>query len=552
MYLIRVIPIRRKIPGGELSYLSKDMISVGTILEVPIKKSLEYAVVIAVDSVDNEKSYIKSLPWKLVSIENNASNIILQTEIINGLKEFSIYSMAPLDVLVRACLSEEVKKKVITKDSDTLCIVSSLIKEKKVSTSEYHTATFHTFLSFFTTNSKKLSHIILEDPEGLSKYGLLYLGFDPTACIVLLAQKLKISLTFSVYHGRLRYREWHIPEIKKTGPNTPNIRILSREDEPHTEKQFPVSKVIEEYVVKRFEENKRILIVGSAKSFAPKTLCGDCNTYHSCSVCMKPLRLVKNGQIYARKYGIAGEYLFVCTECNRGETALVKCRTCDSWNLLPVGYGIERIMEYIQKSIPKDRHDLIYDFSSSVSIKKLKTWQESGGIIIGSLPILNTIESCDVCIVPSLGALLYDPFFESGEEARDILTYGAKCDIGMIVSVLKHNEQDFLETPNAVWEETELSSRIELHYPPYARHMVATLDILASKSERIQYAIKKILNQYAIPSTITMNRAVNGQVTIQASFPLTEWSLVSENYELPRELTTALGPFFKYMQVEVY
>ena len=67
MYLINVIPLHRKIPDISLSYISKDNIKLGTIIDAPIKKSLEQSLVISIQNVKDEKSYIKSLPWKLIS-----------------------------------------------------------------------------------------------------------------------------------------------------------------------------------------------------------------------------------------------------------------------------------------------------------------------------------------------------------------------------------------------------------------------------------------------------------------------------------------------------
>ncbi len=556
MYVITVIPTKRKIPDGELSYISSDQLSIGTIIDAPIKKSIEKSLVVSVKNVQDEKSYIKSLPWKLLKIEKSTNNIILKKEVVNAINDFCYYSLVSRDIIIRACLKEiKFKKTKINEESKTLIITSGNKKLEKQSDTA-NVATFATFLEFFKDEKSKITHIIVDDPENLSNYGNIYLGFDPVAFIVILCNILKIKISFQSYNTRLRYNEWNIDQIKKPILNTnTDLRIISREDEPHNEKQFPISLPVQEVILKNLNPpagGKRILIITPTKNFSPKTICGDCSQIHSCPNCNNALKLVKNNRNYAKNYGISGNYIFICLNCKTGYTALAKCTNCDSWNLTPLGYGIERIIENVQNIIPNKYKDNIYDFSTYIKQKDIKNWQTNGGIIIGPLNTINEINECDICIVPSLGALLYNEFFESVERARDIIHYANNCTHGMIVSVMQNNEKEFLSQSDTDWQKNELINRKDLHYPPYSRHVIFNLDPYASKVEKIQKDIIKILGQHSIPETISIEKSILGQIKIHASFPTNNWSINKKDYELSKKIANDLLPFMKYLKVEVY
>ncbi len=553
MYLITVIPTKRKIPDGELSYIASDQLTVGTIIDAPIKKSIEKSLIISVKNVQDEKSYIKSLPWKLLKIEKQKYNIILKKEIVAVINNFSIYSLVSRDVIIRACLKEIKFKKIkINENSKTLIITSGNKKLVKQNDTE-NIATFATFLEFFQDNKSKINHIIIDDPENLSLYSINYLGFDGVAFIVLLAKNLNIKISFQSHNTRLRYNEWNVEQIKKLEINNKSdLRIISRENEPHTEKQYPLSIPIQEVILKNISQ--RILIITPTKNFSPKTSCGDCGQIHSCPECYDALKLVKNNRNYAKNYGISGNYIFICLNCKKGYTALAKCTNCDSWNLTPLGYGIERIIENVENIVPKNYKNNIYDFSTSIKQKDIKNWQTNGGIIVGPLNTINEVNNCDICIVPSLGALLYNEFFESVERARDILHYVNNCTHGMIVSVMQDMEKDFLNQKEKDWQKIELADRKNLYYPPYARHVIFILDPYASKVEKIQKDIIKILEnvQTGFGLNLNVEKNILGQVKIHASFPTTNWSITNDDYGLPKKIANDLLPFLKYLKIEVY
>ncbi len=542
MYLIRVIPLHRKIPDGELSYISKSSYKKGSILNVPLKKSIEMALVVSSKKVSEEKSYIKSLPFALLNLPKNEDYPELLPNVMPALTKFSTYSLCPLDLVLRSLFGKSnvfKKNKKIEFNDDTIVISSR--KEKDC-------VSFHEFIFFFTKGQAKIKKIIIKDPERLSDYGHSYLGFDPVAFIVILAKELKIDLTFSSL-SRLRYKEWDVDFDKPSLKEKQNLFIISRQDESPEEKSLAISPLLQEKLADWAKENKKILIVSTTKGFSPKTSCADCASLHLCSNCKSPLRLVKNGRSYAKIHGIAGDYLYICFNCKLAETAFAKCRNCDSWHLVPLGYGIERVKENVENIIPKKK---VYDFSERFSIREYKDWQEKGGICIASMELIRDIENPDICIIPSLAGILYGQSFEASEKARYLVEYKNQVLDKMIVFTMRDEEKSFLEVNSKDWIKSELEDRKNFHYPPFSRYLSVTLSPYASKSPKLIEALTSILNKESIEKTVTSDTNSLGIVTISACFPAKNWSIKQDKYELADSLYNSLLYFMEHLHIKVY
>lgn len=542
MYLLRVIPLHRRIPGGELSYISKDFFALGQIISIPIKKSFEDGLIVSCKKVEQEKTYIKSLPFILLNIDapNKIEKKVLPA-VLSAIEKTAAYTLCPVDSIVRALFSKTDKKIIVENNS---IVISSRAQKDYVS--------FHNFIYYFLQDRKKIEEIILHEPERLSDYGLIYLGFDPVAFLVLLVRELQIKLNLPV--SRLRYYEW-LNRSKNGRPvvnddiGRENLLIVSRQDENSGEKSLAISPLLQDSLIEKVRQSKRIIVIGTSKGFSPKTSCADCGTLHICSNCQNPLRLVKNARVYAKRFGIAGDYVFVCNNCGNGETSYAKCRNCDSWHLTPLGYGTERIKENLESIIPKEK---IFDCTQRTSIKEKKIWEQSGGISVVTLDTIRDFDDCDIAILPSLAGILYGQSFEASEKARSLLQYANKCKEKMLVFVMKIDEKEFLETANTEWEKTELTDRELFFYPPFARHVVIILDPYASKSLKIQTAISHVLNNHCIKDTFAISKDILGIVTMSASFDSRNWSILHDNYSSAIDLEPKLAPFRKYLTIRVY
>ncbi len=541
MYLLRGIPLKRAIPGGELAYISRMDIAAGSIAVVPLKKSTELILVTDCSSVSDEKEYIKSLPYKLLTLEKVEIVAEIKKDLLKIIFKFANYSLCSADKVVRALFSKADFK---IKSGNTFTITNSDVKTKDPAA-----ISFHKFINLFLNNSDKLKELYIETPARLSLYGREFLGFDPLPLFIMLADQFKFELIFNSEYKRLSYAEWEIKYSKNKVENNGKLFITSREMDSNVEKANPLSEEVVEILIKNID--KKILLLGSAKNYASRTSCSDCKTIHACVKCTKPLVLVKNNRNYAKKYGIAGEYIYVCTNCKIGENSIAKCRNCDSWNLTPLGFGIERIYEYLEKSLPKKELGRLYNMQERIGLKNLASWQENGGIIVGQLNLLYNIKESDILVVPSLAALLYGDSYDTIEKARDIIEYTKNNTQKSIICVMQESERDFLEQDDKTWEKNEKQDRKDLHYPPYARYLEITLDPYASKSPVIIDAVTKIVSSMAIDKTTTKKQNVLGITTISASFDKDSWAINPLSLKTANALMQKLQPFHKYLKINV-
>ena len=102
------------------------------------------------------------------------------------------------------------------------------------------------------------------------------------------------------------------------------------------------------------------------KGLATFTVCHDCKSVHTCQKCDKPLVLHEK----LKK-------IFVCHNCKKEEEAETKCKNCQSWNLIPLGFGQEAVYEEIKKDFP-NRKVILFCTASFLSIPR----KDLGALII--------------------------------------------------------------------------------------------------------------------------------------------------------------------------
>jgi primosomal protein N' len=544
MYILRVIPLKRRIPGGELTYISKTNIMPGSILEVPLKKSSELVIVVKSSGVEKEKEYIKSINFKLTTLANSEPVAVLNKKVLNTIFDFSEYCLCSVDTIIRALLSkisfENTKNKI---NSNSLLIST---KENKKS----DLISFHKSISYFFNSKNTIKEIVIDNPKALSYYGQNYLGFDPTVFFIHLAKNLEIPISFNKSGFVLAYKEWDFKKNNQNSELKGDLDIIVRNPEDNKDKANPLS--IEMVNVLKQNLNKKILILSNTKNFALKTICHDCSTVHNCTNCNNPFILVKNNRNYAKKYGIAGDYIFVCPNCSLAENSIAKCRNCDSWNLVALGYGTEKIIEQLKDTLNKKEFVAVCDMTDKIGAKNLKSYQENGGIIITRPNYIYEIGEADIILIPSISPILYSKEFSSSEFARDLLNELCYISKNTYLTVMNENEKDFLEEKEEAWLKNEIFDRKSFYYPPYGRYVRIELDAYASLSTNSVNAVFDILKSLSLKDTVSKEKNQFGNVIFRASFSNSNWSLNSNIFQTAQNLKNGLYPFLKHLKIEVY
>lgn len=95
--IVTVIPLSTSLPKDSLEYFSTKEISLGDIVEIPIRKQIHKAIVTEIKDVKNQKSVLKDASFQLKAIKkiigpSPFDNLFLKT--LEGLKQYYIGSMS--------------------------------------------------------------------------------------------------------------------------------------------------------------------------------------------------------------------------------------------------------------------------------------------------------------------------------------------------------------------------------------------------------------------------------------------------------------------------
>ncbi len=271
---------------------------------------------------------------------------------------------------------------------------------------------------------------------------------------------------------------------------------------PVKENKNPVFKIFPEESLREIKNavfhNKSIFIFALRKGLATMTVCKDCNDTLSCKKCGSPLVLYSSQKNKKR--------IFVCNRCEIDVDGDVACENCGSWNLMPLGIGIDTIYEEIEKVFDQKIKIFKLDKESAKTTKGaekiIKEFEEnSGSILIGTeMAFFYLQKKVALSIVASFDSLWSIPNFKMGERI-----------IHIILSIMSHtNEKIIIQTKNEhdtsilaiksgnllSFVREELEDRKKLNYPPFRRFIKITY--IGNKEETIKArkALEEVFKEY--------------------------------------------------------
>jgi len=245
---------------------------------------------------------------------------------------------------------------------------------------------------------------------------------------------------------------------------------------PEKEEKF---KILSDQSVKEIEETlargKNVFIFSLRKGLATMTVCQDCGDPLMCDNCFAPvvLYLSKNRD----------KRMFVCNRCGRVKDPEIICANCQSWNLIPLGVGIDTVLEETEKIFPKTK---IFKLDKEAAETKkgaekiAHEFEESrGAILIGTeIALVYLKEKTPLSVVASFDSLWSIPSFRISERIIRLLEL-ILSRTGQKLIVQTKNGRD--QTIRAIKNESlhsfirdELEDRKNLGYPPFKRFIKIT------------------------------------------------------------------------------
>ncbi|KND49019.1 MAG: primosomal protein N' (replication factor Y) (superfamily II helicase) [Parcubacteria bacterium C7867-005] len=233
------------------------------------------------------------------------------------------------------------------------------------------------------------------------------------------------------------------------------------------EKRFKIfSNELVEMIEKAQKEKRKVFLFGARKGLSPSTICKDCGSVLVCQNCSAPIVLHKmeEGRIY------------MCHACGAKRPSETRCDKCNSWDLTPLGIGIDRIKEELERLFPDipisvlDKDHAKTKSKAEAIAKKFAS--DKGGILIGTEFALSYIEKVPYVAIVSLDSLFSIPDFGINErifyltsrllEKAEFESIVQTRNIGKII-LQDATKGDVLE-----FYRKEVKEREELNYPPFS------------------------------------------------------------------------------------
>ncbi len=284
----------------------------------------------------------------------------------------------------------------------------------------------------------------------------------------------------------------HIERRDRDSVKTQIITILKKENAKQKFSIFDHRTI--EIIQQKIAQNKKIILYATRRGIAPQTVCSDCGTPVLCSNCESPLVL----------HTVKEKRFFICHHCGTREDSLKKCTHCDSWNLTPLGIGIERIVEELSSFVKdpiiridsdthKTRKSITESIKSFFTTKSILVTTELG------MPFIEE-KSVDYAIIPSLDSLFSLPDFRTNERiVHIIIDLKSKTTDTLVIQTRTQNNTLLAYAGTGDYDtfiKEEIKARQDFGYPPYSSLIKISLTTSREKIKDETQKMKDIFEEY--------------------------------------------------------
>ena len=352
-----------------------------------------------------------------------------------------------------------------------------------------------------------------------------YLDFR--TALIELARSRMIPITLGDYPLPLEYRKHPEAALSVPAEGTPaagvpsTVSILDLRREKVEEKKpstvvetetvhepwMAVPRQMREQLARTINAGGRALVLAVRKGYAPSVVCRDCGT----------TRTDEFGNVLTFTKEGPGGRAFRTVDGRIFENTNVLCELCGSWNLMPLGIGVERVEEELREAFP-DATVIRFEGDTVRTIatakKALERAGDPGTIIVGTegaLPWLLAAHThpFDLAVVASADSLLALPFWRARERfvrlglllsiMAEHLLLGTRLPEDAAVDAVEHPQ-----TTGFFAEETGL--RKALGYPPFGTLIALQAEATRTQLDVLDASIRAAIGPY--PFTVLPDRAL--------------------------------------------
>ena len=266
-----------------------------------------------------------------------------------------------------------------------------------------------------------------------------------------------------------RYGDARPPEILVSD----TLRAVKR-----GERKAHFNKLLLDRIGETLDRGGQVMLFQNRRGFSPYVECSECGWTARCPHCNVTLTYHKGG----RK--------LVCHYCGHTEDVPAKCPSCKVTDVVPMGFGTEKVEEEIFKIFPEarvarlDRDSVTSEKAFSAIIADFEARRTD--ILVGTQMITKGFDFAGVSLVGILNAdnLLNNPDFRAAERAFQLMMQVAgragRRDGGgeVVIQTSEPGHPVIRQVAAGDFEgmaRTQLAERKAFFYPPYARLTSLTL-----------------------------------------------------------------------------
>lgn len=238
------------------------------------------------------------------------------------------------------------------------------------------------------------------------------------------------------------------------------------------ERKAHFNKLLLDKIGEALERGEQVMLFQNRRGFSPYVECTECGWTARCPHCNVTLTYHKGG----RK--------LVCHYCGHTEDVPDKCPSCKVTDVIPMGFGTEKVEEEIFKIFPEariarlDRDSVTSERAFNAIIADFEARKTD--ILVGTQMITKGFDFGGVSLVGILNAdnLVNNPDFRAAERAFQLMMQvagraGRRSDGGEVVIQTSEPGHPVIRQVAAGDYETmaraQLAERQAFFYPPYAR-----------------------------------------------------------------------------------
>jgi len=285
---------------------------------------------------------------------------------------------------------------------------------------------------------------------------------------------------------------------------TDSLEIVDMTQKEESVKDFQViSKEVLSLIEKTIKQKESVFLFTLRKGLAHMTVCNDCKKVLLCPSCTTPIVLYGPKQNQENKNDRSR--IFMCNKCGRKERTEINCPNCHSWNLVPLGIGIDKVTDEIKSIFPSvkifqidkenvktnnDARKIIEDFNKS-----------PGSILIGTEMAFYFIENkVSSSAIITFDGLFSIPSFNIGQKIIHLVEKMVSTTSGNVVIQTRIPENKILSSivsgNMSSYLREDINERKIFGYPPFKRLIKITFEGSPRDTEKARDFIERTLSAY--------------------------------------------------------